>query len=156
MANQGEPVVGAQGDTTDHDEGNGSDFEWPEHFPESCPPSDAESAAGEFYRIVDEDPPDGEDFIGNLRLQQLGLRFKNKKRPWSDDCEAAGLSVLADRDDVMNLREATGPMRLKAIAYGDITGDGVMKHTPSASYKSHHTWWIPMGVEAHEYFRVLE
>lgn len=153
MANEGEPVVGAQDDTSDHD-GESPRFEWPDYFPASCPPDDAEPAAGKYYRIVDEDPPDADDFLGDLRLQQLG---KRRKRKWSDECKAFGVSILADRDEVLKLRNAVGPMREKAIAYGDITGDGVMKHTPNPpSMKSHHTWWIPTASESHRYFRVLE
>src|SRR6185437_13501629 len=122
MANDGESEVGSQGDTSDHDEESTPKPQWPGYFPESCPPNDAEPAAGQFYRIVDEDPPKEEDFLGNLRLQQIGLR---KKRHWSDECKAFGLSILEDREEVWKLRQSTGPMREKAIAYGDITGDGV-------------------------------
>lgn len=153
MANEGEPLVGAQSDTADHDAGETPPFDWPDYFPESCPPNDAEHAAGKYYRIVDEDPPDEEDFLGNLRLQQLGLR---RKRRWDDECKAFGVSILADRDEILRLRQSLGPMRSKAIAYGDITGDGVLKHTPSGEYKSHHTWWVPTSSESHKYFRVVE
>lgn len=158
VANEGESVVGGGSDTPDHVEGAAplaAVDEWPDYFPESCPPNDASPAKGSFYRIVDEDPPDGEDFLGNLRLQQLGLRFKNRKKRWSDECLAVGVSILADRDEALRLRESVGPMRDKAIAYGDITGDGLLKHTPNdPDQLSHHTWWIPISVEAHEYFRV--
>lgn len=129
--------------------------DWPEHFPESCPPSDAEPPQGSYYRIVDSDPPTSDDFVSNLRLKQLGLRFKGGKRRWSDDCQAAGLSILEDLTEVKNLRDSCGPMRSKAIAYGDISDDGLIKHTPGKSGASHHTWWLPVESQPALYFRVV-
>ncbi|MET9203350.1 hypothetical protein [Gordonia sp. NPDC003585] len=128
--------------------------EWPEHFPDSCPPADASPAEGFFYRIVDAAPPQDDDFLSNLRLFQLGKRFKRGKN-WTDDCQAAGLSVLADRDEAINLRDSCGPMRRKAIAHGDTTGIGLMKHTPGRAGASHHTWWLPEGEKPASDFEVV-
>ncbi|WP_156394500.1 hypothetical protein [Rhodococcus sp. Leaf233] len=91
--------------------------------------------------------------MSNLRLQQLGI--SNKKRKWSDECVAAALSVFTDLKDAEATRAAFGQTIGEVIAYGDITGDGVMKHTPSKTNGSHHSWWLPIESRPELYFRTV-
>lgn len=127
--------------------------DWPPHFPESCPPDDAQPTGGSFYRLVKADPAASGDFVSNLRRQQLGI--SGKKRKWSDDCVAAALSIFTDLRDVEATRAAFGRTIGEVIAYGDITGDGVMKHTPSRTSGSHHSWWLTIESRPELYFRTF-
>lgn len=126
--------------------------DWPDHFPESCPPADAADATGSFYRLVAGDPPTPGDFENHLQLRAAGTI--NPKRVFPDDCMAAGLSILSEKQDAEGLRESVGPLRSKLIAYGEITGHGVFKATPSR-FKSHHTWWLPGDTDPHPNFAVV-
>ncbi|MCV7252797.1 hypothetical protein H7J86_11535 [Mycobacterium hackensackense] len=120
---------------------------WPEHFPESCPPEDAEPALGSFYRLVDV-PSSEEDFLSHLELKQLGIR---NFRKFTDECVAAGLSVYSKVEDIYELQNLFPKMQSKAIAHGELTGDGVIKPTPTRG-NSHHTWWLPLESEPQTYF----
>jgi hypothetical protein len=126
--------------------------EWPDNFPEACPPEEAADATGSFYRLVEANPPVARDFMSHIELQNAGII--PLKRSFADDCKAAGLSIFAERQDAENVRESVGPLRSKLIAYGDITDQGVMRHTPSR-HKSHHTWWLPVDTEPHPRFAVV-
>lgn len=126
--------------------------EWPDHFPEACPPEAAADATGSFYRLVEADPPAASDFMSHIELQKAGIL--SAKRNFADDCRAAGLSIFAEQQDAENVRESVGPLRSRLIAHGDTTGQGVMQHTPS-NQKSHHTWWLPVGAEPHPRFSVV-
>ncbi|SBN62774.1 hypothetical protein GA0004736_1682 [Curtobacterium sp. 9128] len=116
---------------------------WPAWFPASCPPTDAVPASGVFYRLAANNPPVEEDFRSWMEEEMLGLR----RRTWSvgRDCQASACSVFDDEAEVLRLREASGATRSRSVVSGDITGSGVMKHTPSGRNASHHSWWRPLN-----------
>jgi hypothetical protein len=128
------------------------EYEWPNSYPPACPPGDAVDAEGEFFRIVDAEPPVESDFWNHHERAAEGMITR---RTWSDGCEAAGLSVLQDLEEAKNLREAVGPMRSKKIAHGSLSGSGVMKASPRSKSQSHHTWWRPVGDQAWISFTVV-
>ena len=126
---------------------------WPESFPAECPPVDSVPARGEFYRLVATALPSADDFRNHHELLAVG---GVRGRYWSDDCDAAGLSVFSSREETEYLRESTGAMRRKKIARGKLDGLGRMKHTPHPPKKrTHHTWWVPVGDEAWKTFKVV-
>ncbi len=125
--------------------------QWPVTYPPGCPPEDAWPAAGSFFRLVDSDPPTEADFLNHHELLALG---RVRSRYWSDDCDAAGLSLFSDLDETKQLRQSVGPLRRKLIAAGNVDGPGRIKHTPSQRSTSHHTWWTPSGDPARDTFRV--
>jgi hypothetical protein len=109
-------------------------------------------ARGEFYRLVADDPPTEADFRNHLELAAVGAC----RRYWSDDCQAAGLSVSGDMEEATYLRESTGPMRTKKIARGDISGSGRLKRTTELPNKqTHHTWWRQAGDMTWQRFQVV-
>lgn len=126
---------------------------WPENFPPDCPPTDAEPASGQYYRLVANDPPKESDFYSHLDWQERG-RFRG--REWPDRRIAAGVSVFKVRAEAEKLKAAVPAMRNKKIALGDVTGSGRMKNTPSHTGPSHHTWWRPVGDEAWKGFEVTQ
>ena len=45
-------------------------MQWPDYFPDDCPPQDAQPATGDVYRLVKQNPPESRDFIP-LREKKL-------------------------------------------------------------------------------------
>lgn len=128
--------------------GGGLMLKWPDYFPEKCPPSDAESANGRFLRLVRNSPPQPTDFAP--------WRIENPNGNVSDECKACGVSVLRDIADVQRLRKRVPGHRKKLIAVGTLTPElGLIKHTPSRSAKSHHSWWVPKNADPCPHFKIL-
>lgn len=127
---------------------------WPDFYPENCPPTEAEPASGTVYRLVQHDPPSAEDFKSVFEEDPI-RRFKNK--PTIENC---GLSVHTDSQDSERLRERLKKRARKfknsQIAEGSLNPTlGVIQHTPSKKYKSHHTWWVPLEAKPWLVFNVM-
>ena len=115
-------------------------MEWPEFYPENCPPEDAEQASGTVYRLVRHNPPQAEDF--KSLFEERSTFFENKPNDFI--CKGCGVSVCSDFEDIERLQRSSGKMRKRQVAEGHIqTKHGVILYTPSKLYRSHHTWWIP-------------
>ena len=125
---------------------------WPDSFPAACPPDDAVVAEGSFTDCRRSDP----DQAGlSQPPRALGAR-RTQEAKLVHDCQAAGLSVYADLDDIKHQRKSVGPMRSKHIALGRVDGSGVMKPTPPAHSKnSHHTLWRYADDECWDNFQVV-
>lgn len=123
---------------------------WPDHFPENCPPTEAQQTAVDVYRVAVNSPPNHEDF---MTYKEEGKRY-NK----TNECLACGLSVFKNISDVHTMLQNV-PMMRKKIRYilkGNITGEsGVVGDTPK-HYKSHATWWLYSGLAPEEHFVLLE
>ncbi|MEE2033629.1 hypothetical protein [Rhodococcus chondri] len=115
---------------------------WPDHYPVQCPPDDARPAAGVFYRLVDELPPVDVDAKSHLELKIEGHK-RFRKRKFSDDCIAAGLSIFGQYESVVAKQELIPALRDKKVARGDVSGPGLIKQTGQDA--DHHTWWRPAG-----------
>jgi hypothetical protein len=126
-------------------------MEWPTHFPDCCPPSDAEARKIIVYRFLDDKESSPTDFL-TVRQKRLDRCFLEKEV----ECRACALSVLANREEVVRLQRRV-PRWRKPVAEGLLTdGHGLIKHTPSFNVgKSHHSWWIPKGVEPAEIFYTI-
>jgi hypothetical protein len=115
---------------------------WPEYFPADCPPDDATDAVGNFYRFAESDPVTGKDCICLWIRQNGNIQGANK-------CGACGLSVFTDLKDADRLRKIFKTYRKKHLAAASLaTPTGKIKSTPTSAIKSHHTWWVPIGVQA--------
>lgn len=130
----------------------GMDYEWPKYYPDRCPPSDAFDIEGIGYRYVLNNPPNSDDFV-SIRVEQPHRRV-------SDECEACGLSVLRDESEAIaalsSLRRRVPGFREKIVAEGDLKAAmGLIKATPSRRSASHHTWWVPVGVDPSTCFSVI-
>ena len=131
--------------------------EWPDHYPESCPPGDADTPAGTCYRLVKKAQIAERDFMSYLELHLKGLRFSGEK-PWDDskDCLAAGLSVHPTKEAADQKRKSSGGMRRLKIAEGNIDGVGRIANTSSNSDPHHQTWWVEDGFDPVPLFSVIE
>ena len=56
-------------------------MQWPDYFPDDCPPQDAEPATGEVYRVVKQNPPDSKDFMSQRER-------KRRKNFGEKECQA--------------------------------------------------------------------
>lgn len=126
-------------------------MQWPDYFPNDCPPQDAQPATGDVYRLVKQNPPESKDFIP-LREKKTSEDFGEK------ECQACGLSVLGSAEDALRMRKRARGMEKRLIAKGTLNLClGKIKHTPSSRYgKSHHTWWVPTEVEPWSVFHVVQ
>jgi hypothetical protein len=130
---------------------------WPDFFPDDCPPDDAEPASGEVYRITGRRNPKNRDFLSYREQRGPDAEFSQP------ECIVCGLSVYRDIEDIsrMRLRRRRVPKLRKRlyIAKGLLNPSlGKIKATGHHE-KSHHTWWVPTGVEAWQhfnFFRMLE
>lgn len=127
-------------------------MKWPPFYPENCPPPGAKPASGKVYRLVDHDPAQEEDF--KTPFEENPSRFYNK--PKIKNC---GLSVYTDIQGIKQLKKAMKMVpRFKnsQIAEGELNPTlGLIQHTPSREYKSHHSWWLPIGAEPWVVFEII-
>lgn len=121
---------------------------WPTHFPPDCPPQNAGAPSGKVYRLVDNPGPSNSDFRSHREMYPA--------KPFPDECEACGLSVFKDLSDVARLNRRIPGMRAKVVAEGTLDGScGKILPTPRKKYKSHHTWWLLVGVQAWHGFSLV-
>ena len=128
------------------------ELEWPDFYPENCPPAGAEPASGTVYRLVVHDPAQEEDF--KTPFEENPRRFNNKP-----DIKNCGLSVHTDIQDSGQLKKAmkmVPKFRNSQIAEGELNPTlGLIQHTLSSKYKSHHSWWVPIGAEPWVVFKII-
>ncbi len=132
--------------------GRNTELQWSDFYPENCPPVETEPASGTVYRLVRRDPVQPKDFIP-LFIERPGF-FENKSI--SEVCRGCGVSVCRNLQDIMKLQKSSGKMRKRQIAEGELNPTlGVIQHTPSRTYKTHHTWWVPTGEKPWIVFNVI-
>jgi hypothetical protein len=109
--------------------------QWPEHYPEKCPPLDAAPADGPIYRLVRGEAPQEGDFQSQYE--------KQPKREWGAlACQARGLSVFESEEACQDMAAIIPALRKKRIASGIVpSGSGVMASTPSNNSDDHCTLW---------------
>lgn len=128
-----------------------TELQWPDYYPENCPPETAEPASGTVYRLVQNDPPQAEDFQSSW--EEFPGRFPEPT------IINSGVSVYTDPQDIdrlfERLKNRIGHLRNRKTARGELNPMlGMIQNTPSHE-KSHHTWWIPIGTEPWLVFKVI-
>lgn len=122
-------------------------LEWPDFYPENCPPPEAEPAAGTVYRLVRNDPPQSKDFLSTW--EEFPGRFPEPT------IQISGASVYTDPQDIERLKNRVRHLRNRKTAKGELNSTlGFIQQTKGRE-KSHHTWWIPIGTEPWLVFRVI-
>lgn len=127
---------------------------WPEHFPDGCPPEEAQPVSGKVYRFVDNDPPHLEDFISWRKI--------NPSEPCPKgltECQTCGLSVFTTEEGVCSALRRKPFLRKKKIALAHLSSEldlGVILNTPAkGTGDNHHTWWFPSNTEPWKEFQVV-
>lgn len=115
---------------------------FPADRPQGCPPTDAEDANGEVFRLVKTDPPTAADF---LSYHEMGITR-------GDPIRRCGLSVFRDRADAEHASRAF-PNLGNVIARAVLElGHGKTKQT---GRPTHTTWWPAEGVDRATLFTVV-
>jgi hypothetical protein len=124
-------------------------MDWPEHYPEKCPPKRSRSAEGVVFRLMSGKRPTERDFR-SYRLQYPTRNFGGKL------CIACGVSIYTDLEDVQRLRNRVPAARRKHVCGAELLPEyGKMLLTSSPDEHSHHTWWFPGNVRPWTFFAVV-
>lgn len=120
-------------------------MQWPDFFPEGCPPDNARPANGDVFRLISAARPKEKDFKSYWELGRA-----------TDSCVSCGLSVYTDSSDILRLFNRIPGLRKKKVIIGTLKPEmGQIKKT--ANYeRSHHTWWLPEGIQPWFSFQVVE
>jgi hypothetical protein len=113
---------------------------WPDHYPNRCPPKEAYTHHGILYRFINRNEPQSRDFESYYD--------KDPKKDWGEDaCLARGLSVVKCSLGVKDMRNAIPALRKKKISRANITSNcGILANTPSSSSGRHCTWWVSKSI----------
>lgn len=119
---------------------------YPDFFPQSCPPEDAELKKIEVYRFCEAETISEKDFKSFYEMNPE--RFKNK-------IMAYGLSVYLNITDLESARNKSPRLRkMKSYAVGlTYICTGKIKHTFSKNNPGHYTWWLFDGIKPQNYFK---
>lgn len=118
-------------------------MQFPDDWPEGCPPEDAEPAAGQVFRLVKSNPT---DFASHHELGTL---------PKGPACLRCGLSVFRTREDADHQHRAY-PKLGRYAAIGTLEAQhGVAKPTLGRQ-PTHTTWWPYEGVDRQSVFTTVE
>lgn len=120
--------------------------EWPDFFPENCPPEDAGDVDGAVYRFVKKKDPRPADFVSHL---ERGLR------PEMPECLRAGLSCSIDLEHMKQVKESVPYRKRQTIAACSMKPEhGKIKQTLKPP---HHTLWARRTVlpQLHELFKAV-
>lgn len=125
---------------------------WPSHYPSECPPSDACSADGRFFRLTQRRIPKVKDFYSQYSIEKKRVELKKKSHIEEsfETCMARGLSVFSSVEECAKARQKIASLRKKEGVVGidaNPLQDGVVKNTPGPSSKHHYTWWVPEKVD---------
>ncbi len=125
-----------------------AELEWPDFYPENCPPVEAEPASGTVYRLVEHDPPQKEDFLSTW--EEFPGRFSEPTTINS------GVSVCTDLQDIDRLKKRYGHLRNRKTAKGELNPQLGKIQRSQGFTNSHVTWWIPVGAEPWRFFEVID
>ncbi len=120
-------------------------MEFPDGWPDECPPPDAEEASGIVFRIVKNDPPKAED---------MASHHETGKLPKAPPCLRCGLSVFRDLRDAVHQRLLL-PRLGNWIAQGTLRAEHGKTKLTTGKQPTHTTWWVYGGVERTSLFTVV-
>ena len=105
--------------------------EWPAHFPDCCPPSDASDLDCTVYYLVSKNPPEHSCFLSAKERDA----FKGK-----NECERASLSCGISLEYISALRDSTPRLMEHYIAAARLRpSDGRFSQTGKPG---HHSMWL--------------
>jgi hypothetical protein len=130
----------------EEESGPGAALEWPAHFPDKCPPTDALDLNHNVFLLVATDPPTGAD------TQCAIDRRSFKQKP---ACLRASISCRLTASDAEELRRAIPRLRSFLISSAALEPrHGKIKQT--GDDPAHYSMWLRASVlpSAHTLFRV--
>lgn len=121
-------------------------YEWPDEFPENCPPPNAVSSRGTYYRVVKHSPPSSSDFVSVYNENQ-GRADRLVESGDISQCRIMGLSVLSELSDAIQCIKWMPRMGSLIATVATHPEEGKMLATPARRRPSHHTWWVIRGFD---------
>jgi len=108
---------------------------WPDHYPEKCPPDDAENVSGVVYRFTNRTNPKHRDFLSYYELKPA--------KDWGKKaCQARGLSVYTSEEDCKTAISLVPALKKKKLCIAELGSEsGVIAPTPSKNNYNHKTLW---------------
>lgn len=122
--------------------------EWPDFYPEDCPPEDAQDSRGIVFHLVSDDPMPQSDLYATAHHRGA---FAGE-----DECIRVSLSCFRQEEDLRQTRSAVPRLSDRKIARVELDpAHGKLKQTRTPS---HHSLWIRAEYydEAHEWFEVVD
>lgn len=110
-------------------------MDWVENMPQQCPPSDAVSPEGEYYRAVSGDCSE-RDFFPYSRL------YPNKQYTGDRACLSRALSIYTNISDCIDATKLPNLQKLGQTHIAKLTlteEDGLVQKGRDKG--SHHSWW---------------
>lgn len=121
-------------------------YTFPSHYPLNCPPQPHDEMCGTYYRLVKNgntsDPAHFKShYEANLRKDLESIKA----------CSRRAVSMFKAYEDAIKL-SILFPTKGKYIMCLKLTGGhGVVCEENYRSFKSHHNWWVPNGVNAQHF-----
>lgn len=119
--------------------------EYPDYFPEGCPPDDASIETKKLYRFCRGNKPEKGDFVSYYQMNP---------EKYKEIIIAYGLSVLQTAEDCLRAYRKFPFIRKYCTVASGITNAerGSWKNTPGRISPDHITWWMCKNVEPLEFF----
>ena len=125
-------------------------LEWPDHYPDGCPPSIARPRSENVFVFVRRRRPTGADFRSK---HDRGWR-PEEGADSSEHCRACGVSVSPTLTDAQELQKLIPFFAKLRIAAGPPTPGVVASTHGPFPQLNHMTWWIPRGATPWRGFNV--
>lgn len=122
-------------------------YTFPSDYPKDCPPEPRnEELSGTYYRVVpNSNKTDSHHFKSQHELGQM------KKLELTEACGRRAVSMFSDYKEAVALSKQV-PTLGKYVACLILKGGhGIVHKDHSGFGKTHHDWWIPIGVNPTQY-----
>jgi len=123
-----------------------SPYAFPNHYPLNCPPQPYNEMRGTYYRLVkNENKSDPSHFKSY---------YEDNKKPELEStkaCSRRAVSVFKDIKEAINLSKQFENIGTYVAILNLKGGHGVVCKEKSFSFKTHHNWWVPDGVNAQNF-----
>lgn len=124
--------------------------QFPDYFPEDCPPVEAKSIDFKVFRLSKH---------ANLTEDTFKSFYQINPERWMGVIQSYGISVFHTKEDCESALRKSPCLkkRMKYYAFGIANKDsGKIMKTPSKDNPRHYTWWLYEGVKPHTYFKVCK
>lgn len=110
-------------------------IDWVEELPPKCPPSEAQSSAEWFYRLVENIPLELSDFCSQRKL------FPNKvfESKGVTECQARACSIFCDLNSIKRILKYPMHKSKKIVRLKMEDSYGVILKT---GQEHHYSWWV--------------
>ncbi len=107
-------------------------MDWIEELPDNCPPKSAEKPNGEFFRLVENNPADKDDFASHRAVWP-------KKKFNVSECIARSLSIFSDVSGAEKIKKLPRHKSKSIVKFVLKKDMGLIEQT--GRDKFHHSWW---------------